>query len=168
MTVISGELNFHIECPQLSHSRSESCKVRTLHGWCNSFFWRTFYILVESNASITPKENLYFLHTINKTISVTFSMYFMFQQLFLNIHYRLCDSKFWQTTIWPSGGLHLVTDKPKKTKKDNKPFAEQEPHSAYGRLINLNYNNDILVCANFSRAKIEFSTTPGLSSVVWN
>ena len=35
--------------------------------------------------------------------------------------------------IWPSGGLHLVTD---KTKKHNKPCAEQEPHLAHGRVDN--------------------------------
>ena len=34
-------------------------------------------------------------------------------------------------TIWPSGGLCLVTDK-----KNNKSRAEQEPRSAHGRAVN--------------------------------
>ena len=54
----------------------------------------------------------------------------MFQQLLANKHHRLRDSV--PITIWPSGGLGLVTYK--KTK--NKSRAEQEPRSAHGRAVN--------------------------------
>ena len=37
----------------------------------------------------------------------------MFQQLLANKHHRLRDFKA-PTTIWPSGGLRLVTDKKKQ------------------------------------------------------
>ena len=53
----------------------------------------------------------------------------MFQQLLANKHHRLRDSV--PITIWPSGGLRLVTDK-----KNNKSRAEQEPRSAHGRAVN--------------------------------
>ena len=55
----------------------------------------------------------------------------MFQQLLANKHHRLRDSV--PITIWPSGGLRLVTDKKKKI---NKSRAKQEPRSAHGRAVN--------------------------------
>ena len=58
----------------------------------------------------------------------------MFQQLLANKHHRLRDTV--PITIWPSGGLGLVTDKKKKLKKNNKSHAEQEPRSAHGRAVN--------------------------------
>ena len=61
----------------------------------------------------------------------------MFQQLLANKHHRLRDSV--PITIWPSGGLRLVTDKkiPKKKKNNNnKSRAKQEPRSAHGRVVN--------------------------------
>ena len=57
----------------------------------------------------------------------------MFQQLLANKHHRLRDFKA-PITIWPSGGLGLVTDK--KTKKNNKSRVKQEPRSAHGRAVN--------------------------------
>ena len=57
----------------------------------------------------------------------------MFQQLLANKHHRLRDFKA-PITIWPSGGLGLVTDK--KTKKKNKSRVKQEPRSAHGRAVN--------------------------------
>ena len=59
----------------------------------------------------------------------------MFQQLLANKHHRLRDSV--AITIWPSGGLRLVTDK-KNTKKNNnnKSRVKQEPRSAHGRAVN--------------------------------
>ena len=68
----------------------------------------------------------------------------MFQQLLANNHHRLRDSV--PITIWPSGGLVLVTDKKRKTKKNNKSRVKQEPRSAHGRAVNNN---------NKSRAKQE-------------
>ena len=53
----------------------------------------------------------------------------MFQQLLANKHHRLRDSV--PITIWPSGGLRLVTDK----KKKNKSHVKQEPRSAHGRAV---------------------------------
>ena len=58
----------------------------------------------------------------------------MFQQLLVNKHHRLRDLV--PITIWPSGGLGLVTDKKKKTKQNNKSHAEQEMRSAHGRAVN--------------------------------
>ena len=55
----------------------------------------------------------------------------MFQQLLANKHHRLRDSV--PITIWPSGGLRLVTDKKKKKKKSR---VKQEPRSAHGRAVN--------------------------------
>ena len=52
----------------------------------------------------------------------------MFLQLLANKHHRLRDFKA-PITIWPSGGLRLVTDKKKTTKNNNKSRAEQEPRS---------------------------------------
>ena len=43
----------------------------------------------------------------------------MFQQLLANKHHRLHDAV--PIMIWPSGGLGLVTDKKKKTKKVMNP-----------------------------------------------
>ena len=56
----------------------------------------------------------------------------MFQQLLANKHHRLHDSVL--ITIWPSGGLRLVTDK----KKNNKSRVKQEPRSAHGHAVNKN------------------------------
>ena len=57
----------------------------------------------------------------------------MFQQLLANKHHRLRDSV--PITIWPSGGLRLVTD---KKKNNNKSRVKQEPRSAHGRAVNNN------------------------------
>ena len=46
-----------------------------------------------------------------------------------NKHHRLRDSV--PITIWPSGGLRLVTD----IKKNNKSRVKQEPRSAHGRAV---------------------------------
>ena len=67
----------------------------------------------------------------------------MFQQLLANKHHRLRDFKV-PNTIWPSGGLGLVTDKKNTKKKKNKSRVKQEPRSAHGRAVN-----------NKSRAKQE-------------
>ena len=56
----------------------------------------------------------------------------MFQQLLANKHHRLRDFKA-PITIWPSGGLGLVTDKKTKKKKSR---VKQEPRSAHGRAVN--------------------------------
>ena len=58
----------------------------------------------------------------------------MFQQLLANKHHRLRDSV--PMTIWPSGGLRLVTDI--KKKKNNKSRVKQEPRSAHGRAVKNN------------------------------
>ena len=55
----------------------------------------------------------------------------MFQQLLVNKHHRLRDSV--PITIWPSGGLRLVTD---IKKNNNKSRVKQEPRSAHGRAVN--------------------------------
>ena len=55
----------------------------------------------------------------------------MFQQLLANKHHRLRDSV--PITIWPSGGLRLVTD---IKKNNNKSRVKQEPRSAHGRAVN--------------------------------
>ena len=57
----------------------------------------------------------------------------MFQQLLANKHHRLRDSV--PITIWPSGGLRLVTDIKKNNNKNNKSRAKQEPRSAHGRAV---------------------------------
>ena len=57
----------------------------------------------------------------------------MFQQLLVNKHHRLRDSV--PITIWPSGGLRLVTD---IKKNNNKSRVKQEPRSAHGRAVNNN------------------------------
>ena len=56
----------------------------------------------------------------------------MFQQLLANKYHRLRDFKA-PITIWPSGGLGLLTDK--KTKKKKKSRVKQEPRSAHGRAV---------------------------------
>ena len=55
----------------------------------------------------------------------------MFQQLLASKHHRLRDSV--PITIWPSGGLRLVTD---IKKNNNKSRVKQEPRSAHGRAVN--------------------------------
>ena len=62
----------------------------------------------------------------------------MFQQLLANKHHRLRDFKA-PNTIWPSGGLCLVTDK----KKKNKSRVKQEPRSAHGRAVNKHWEHYI-------------------------
>ena len=65
----------------------------------------------------------------------------MFQKLLAVKHYSFRDSKSWPR-LWPSGGLHLVTD---KTKKKNKPLAEQDPRtSTAARLISSTCNQRTL------------------------
>ena len=57
---------------------------------------------------------IYFIHNKENNIRNIFRT-FMFQQLLANKHRRLRDSV--PITIWPSGGLRLVTDKKKNNKK---------------------------------------------------
>ena len=54
----------------------------------------------------------------------------MFQQLLANKHHRLRDFKA-PNTIWPGGGLRLVTDK-----KNNKKLLSNLKASLYFLLIN--------------------------------
>ena len=75
------------------------------------------------------QKKIYFIHNKEKNIRNIFRT-FMFQQLLKNEHHRLRDSV--PITIWPSGGLCLVTDK----KKNNKSRVKQEPRSAHGRAVN--------------------------------
>ena len=79
----------------------------------------------------------------------------MFQQLLANKHHRLRDSV--PSTIWPSGGLVLVTDKKKKTKK-NKSRLKQEPPSAHGRVVNhsqLSYGLQLALRSRMGQKKRE-------------
>ena len=75
----------------------------------------------------------------------------MFQQLLANKHHRLRDSV--PITIWPSGGLVLVTDKKKKTEKNNKSRVKQEPRSAHGRTVN---NYCLLVHVHENDLQLQF------------
>ena len=74
----------------------------------------------------------YFIHNKENNIRNIFGT-LMFQQLLANKHHRLRDSV--PITIWPSGGLRLVTDIKKKNNKNNKSRAKQEPRSAHGRAV---------------------------------
>ena len=65
-----------------------------------------FNIPFKSNASIRSNEK-YFMHNKENNIRNIFRT-LMFQQLLANKHHRLRDSV--PITIWPSGGLRLVTD----------------------------------------------------------
>jgi len=87
-------------------------------------FCSVFIIPFESNASIKPNK-IYFTHNKENSIRNIF-LVLMFQQLLASKHHRLRGSK------WPSKGLGLVADKTKQ----NKPCAEQEPHSAHGHAVN--------------------------------
>ena len=59
------------------------------------------------------QKKIYFIHNKENNIRNIFRT-FMFQQLLKNEHHRLRDSV--PITIWPSGGLCLVTDKKKITR----------------------------------------------------
>ena len=59
------------------------------------------------------QKKIYFIHNKENNIRNIFRT-FMFQQLLANKHHRLRDSV--PITIWPSGGLGLVTDKKKITR----------------------------------------------------
>ena len=74
------------------------------------------------------QKKIFFIHNKENNIRNIFRT-FMFQQLLKNEHHRLRDSV--PITIWPSGGLRLVTDK-----KKNKSRVKQEPRSAHGRAVN--------------------------------
>ena len=69
------------------------------------------YSEYSSKQTLLENQRTYILHTIKKTISVTLSVY-------------LCFDNVWRENItdcviqsWPSGGLRLVADRNKKTRR---------------------------------------------------
>ena len=98
-------------------------------------FFSVFNIPFKSNASIRSNEK-YFIHNKENNIRNIFRT-LMFQELLANKHHRLRDSV--PITIWPSGGLRLVTNI--KNNNNNKSRAEQEPRLAHGRAVNNNKIN---------------------------
>ena len=68
----------------------------------------------------------------------------MFQQLLANKHHRLRDSV--PITIWPSGGLRLVTDK--KKKKKNPVQSKNRARPMAGQLKSYIYRGSLFIqCA---------------------
>ena len=113
MTVASAEINVQIKHNVICHVTKVK-PATSAHSMADVIpFFSVFNIRFESNASIKPRK-IYFIHNKENNIRNIFGT-LMFQQLLANKHHRLRDFKV-PNTIWPSGGLRLVTDK-KKTKK---------------------------------------------------
>jgi len=72
----------------------------------------------------------------------------MFQQLLVNKHHRLCDSKFGREEVWV---WSTTTTKKNKKQTKNKPQIEHEPRSAHGCAV----NNAL---SNFTHLLIPFSS----------
>jgi len=92
MTVTSGEINLQSKHDLICHVAK--VKAATLaHSMADVIpFFSAFIIPFESNASVKPKEEI--LPTTKKTISVKIVHVLLFQQLLVNKHHTLRDSKF--------------------------------------------------------------------------
>ena len=128
MTVASAEINMQRKHNVICHVTKVK-PATSAHSMADIIpFFSVFNIRFESNASINQKK-IYFIHNKENNIRNIFGT-LMFQQLLANKHHRLRDFKA-PNTIWPSGGLRLVTDKKiNNNKNNNKSSAEQELHSA--------------------------------------
>ena len=111
MAVASADINMQIKHNVICHVTKVK-PATSGHSMADVIpFFSVFNIRFESNASIKPKENI-LIHNKENNIRNIFGT-FMFQQLLANKHHRLRDFEA-PNTIWPSGGLRLVTDKKKK------------------------------------------------------
>ena len=114
MTVASANINMQMKHNVICHVTKVK-PATSAHSMADVIpFFSVFNSRFESNASINQKK-IYFIHNKENNIRNIFGT-FMFQQLLANKHHRLRDFKA-PVTIWPSGGLRLVTDKKKNNKK---------------------------------------------------
>ena len=128
MNIASGKIALQNKHDLMCHVAT--VKAATAHSMADIRpFFSVFNTPFESNASIRSNKK-YFIHNKENNIRNIFPT-LMFQQLLVNKHHRLRDSV--PITIWPSGGLRLVTDI-KNNNNNNKSHAEQEPRSAHGEV----------------------------------
>jgi len=99
MTVASGEINLQRKHNLICHAAKVKAAM-SAHSMADVIpFFSIFFIPFESNASIKPKENIFYTHYKENNICNIFHV-LMFQQLLVNKLHRLSDSKFGREKIW--------------------------------------------------------------------
>ena len=112
MTVASADINMQMKHNVICHVTKVK-PATSAHSMADVIPFSVYSTFALNRTLRQNRKKIYFIHNKENNIRNIFRT-FMFQQLLANKHHRLRDSV--PITIWPSGGLRLVTDK-KKYKK---------------------------------------------------
>ena len=115
MTVASADINMQMKHNVICHLTKVK-PATSAHSMADVIPFSVYSTFALNQTLRENQKKIYFIHNKENNIRNIFRT-LMFQQLLANKHHRLRDSV--PITIWPSGGLGLVTDK-KNTKKKNK------------------------------------------------
>ena len=107
MTVASADINMQMKHNVICHVTKVK-PATSAHSMADVIPFSVYSTLALNRTLRFNQKKIYFIHNKENNIRNIFRT-FMFQQLLANKHRRLRDSV--PITIWPSGGLRLVTDK---------------------------------------------------------
>ena len=112
MTVASADINMQMKHNVICHVTKVK-PATSAHSMADVIPFSVYSTFALNRTLRYNQKKIYFIHNKENNIRNIFRT-FMFQQLSKNEHHRLRDSV--PITIWPSGGLRLVTDKKKITR----------------------------------------------------